>query len=40
LRAPVDRFRPLDFLKAKEIHAETLPLNEDTKHAIDEFLNA
>ncbi|MEM8575945.1 MAG: patatin-like phospholipase family protein [Pseudomonadota bacterium] len=34
LRAPVAQFRPLDFLKAREILADTEALYEDAKRAI------
>ncbi len=38
LRPPVDHYRALDFLKAKEILAETAALRDEVKHQIDRFL--
>lgn len=40
LRAPVNRFRPLDFLKAREILAESAPLYDETKRTIDRIMSA
>jgi NTE family protein len=38
LRPPVDHYRALDFLKTKEILAETAALRDEVKHQIDRFL--
>lgn len=38
LRPPVDHYRALDFLKTKEILAETAALRDKVKHQIDRFL--
>ena len=38
LRPPVDGYRPLDFLKAREILTKTQALREDTKRQIERLL--
>lgn len=38
LRPPVDHYRALDFLKTKEILAETAALRDEVRHQIDRFL--
>ncbi len=39
LRPPVEQYRPLDFLKASEILAETAGLRDQVKVAITDFLD-